>query len=233
MRDAVALAGTATCFFVACGASPASRSDERADTASTHVHHFNEPAKYAERWNDPQRDAWQKPEEITRALGLSAGEAVADLGAGTGYLIPFLREAVGEGGKVIAIDIEKAMVDYLRDAASKKGWTNVTVRQSKVDDPSLDKGEVHAVVILNTWHHIANRIAFAKGLRAAIKPGGYIVIVDFLKEETEGFGPPAPMRLAEHTVVDELRGAGFEAQIVEETLPRHYILRGRRSSVDE
>ncbi len=67
-------------------------------------HHFADPAERAKKWNDPQRDEWQHPEEIIAALAPRPGATIADIGAGTGYMVAHLSKAVGENGTVIAID---------------------------------------------------------------------------------------------------------------------------------
>ncbi len=188
--------------------------------------HFADPERFVAAWNAPERDAWQKPQEILAALQLEPGDAVVDVGAGTGYLTPKLSAAVGPSGSVIASDIEPAMLAFLDEAATKHGWTNVRTLASAPDDPKLAPTSVDAVVTLNTWHHIAEREAFAKKLRAALRPGGVFVVVDFLKEDTAGFGPPLEMRLSAEQVRAELTAAGFEAAVLEETMPRHYVVRG-------
>ncbi len=191
-------------------------------------HHFAKPEEFAKEWNDPARDAWQKPEEIVEALELDPGATVADLGAGTGYLIESLRRAVGEEGQVLALDVEPAMIEFLKERSAAAGWTNVRAVESAHDDPKLAAGSVNGVVTLNTWHHVDARQAFAAKLYDGLAEGGRFVVVDFLPESTEGRGPPPEMRLAAESVVRELESAGFQAEIVEETLPRHYIVVGTK-----
>jgi SAM-dependent methyltransferase len=191
-----------------------------------HEHRFADPARFVEAWNAPERDAWQKPEEIVAALRLEPSATVVDLGAGTGYLVPKLARAVGPSGTVLAADVEPAMLEFLANAAEKEGWTNVRTHALSPDDPELEPGSVDAIVALNVWHHIGDREAYARKLRAALRPGGVFVVVDFLKEETEGFGPPLHMRLTAEEVKRELEAGGLSAEIVDETLPRHYIVRG-------
>jgi cyclopropane fatty-acyl-phospholipid synthase-like methyltransferase len=188
--------------------------------------HFTDPARYVPAWNAPDRDAWQKPEEIVAALGLRPGDTVVDLGAGTGYLLPPLSAAVGPTGTVVALDIEPSMLAFLDEARAKEGWTNVRTHAAALDDPRLPAGGAHAIVTLNVWHHVEAREAYAAKVAAALAPGGAFVIVDFLKAETEGFGPPLAMRLTAEQIVAELTAGGLTAEIVPETMPRHYIVRG-------
>ncbi len=194
-------------------------------------HRFTSPEAFASEWNSAARNQWQKPEEIVAALGLSPGATAADLGAGTGYLIEFLRAAVGPEGRVLALDVEPAMIQFLDERKSDGGWDNVEVRQSAHDDPGLGSATVDAVVTLNTWHHIAGRTAFARKIHAGLSDdGGRFVVVDFIAEPTPGRGPPMEMRLAPDVVIAELEAAGFSATVAEETLPRHYIIVATRSS---
>lgn len=192
--------------------------------------HFQDPERFVAAWNAPERDAYQKPDEIIAAMGIEPGDTVVDLGAGTGYLIPKLSTAVGPEGAVLAADIEPKMLAFLDDAAKKEGWTNVRTHASAPDDPRLEPGSVNAVVALNVWHHVGEREAYAKKLYDALAPGGRFVVVDFLKEDTEGFGPPMEMRLVAEQVVRELTAGGFETSIIEETMPRHYVVVGVKGS---
>lgn len=190
--------------------------------------HFADPQRYTASWNDPGRDAWQKPEEIVAAAGLAPGARVVDLGAGTGYLLPALSAAVGPEGEVVALDVEPAMLAFLDEAIAKEGWKNVRTHRAAYDDPGLIEASVDAVVTLNVWHHVEGRPAYAKRVLQALKPGGRFVVVEFLKEPTEGFGPPLEMRMSAEEVAADLRAGGFEVQVLTESLPRHAIIRGVR-----
>lgn len=224
-----------TALAVGCQTSSASSSsppqEAKQDMEGAHRgDHFIDPKRFVSSWNAPERDAWQKPEEILAAMNVQPGSTVVDLGAGTGYLIDELSAAVGSEGTVIAADIEPAMLAFLEDAARKEGWTNVRTHASRPDDPQLPPSSVDAIVALNVWHHVGDREDYAAKLREALRPGGVFVIVDFLAEETDGFGPPLKMRLSAERVIEELQAGGLAASVVEETLPRHYIVRGVKSS---
>jgi ubiquinone/menaquinone biosynthesis C-methylase UbiE len=194
--------------------------------------HFADPEQFVPSWNDPARDAWQKPEEIVRALELSPGATVVDLGAGTGYLLPFLSEAVGPEGQVLAADVEPAMLAFLEGAVADEGWVHVRPHKASFDAPQLDPASVDGIVTLNVWHHIEGREAYAAKVFEALKPGAAFVVVDFLAEPTEGFGPPLEMRLSAEQIVAELTAGGLEAEVLPETMPRHYVVRGRRPAAD-
>lgn len=191
--------------------------------------HFDDPSRYVPAWNAPDRDVWQKPDEIVAALGVKPGDTVVDLGAGTGYLLPPLAAAVGPSGTVIALDVEPAMLTFLDEAAKKEGWSNVRTHAAAFDDPKLPAGGAQAIVTLNVWHHVEGREAYAAKIAEALAPGGAFVVVDFLKETTDGFGPPMEMRLTADQVLAELTAGGLKAEILPETMPRHYVVRGVKS----
>lgn len=213
-------------------APPESKSASRGhghDQSHGHNHvgpRFADPEQYAQRWNSPERDARQKPDQVMAILDLSAGMTAVDLGTGTGYFVPRLSAAVGGGGKVLALDIEKTMVDYVRKRAADEGWTNVEARVVAADDPGLAAGSVDRVLLVNTWHHIARRPAYAKRLLRALRPGGALVIVDVTMDAKRG--PPKHIRVPAANVVKELVDAGFTAEIVGEDLANQYIVRGRK-----
>lgn len=197
-----------------------------------HVHHgplghsFKDAARWAKEFDDPKRDAWQRPAEVVKALGDVAGRTVVDLGAGTGYFVGYLSRAVGEAGKVIAVDIEPDMVRYLGERIAKEGLKNATAKAAEVGDPGLAPASVDRVLTVDTWHHIPERTAYAKKLLAALKPGGMVCIVDFTLESKHG--PPVHHRIKPEQVAKELGDAGLVAEIVKESLPDQYIVVGKR-----
>ena len=91
----------------------AQHEEQQMHDAHTHNHAFSKPDELAKKWNSPERDKWQHPEEIIAALALKQSETVVDVGAGTGYMVAHLSKAVGQDGSVVAIDTSTPMIDYL------------------------------------------------------------------------------------------------------------------------
>jgi ubiquinone/menaquinone biosynthesis C-methylase UbiE len=186
---------------------------------------FSEVERFARHFDGPERDAWQKPAEVVRFLELGAGQIVADIGAGTGYFLPYLSKSAGAEGRVLALDVEPNMVEYMKQRSRKAGLANVEPRQVAGDDPGLAPGSVDHVLVVNTWHHIDDRANYAAKLARALRPNGSVLIVDFTLESDQG--PPKEHRLTAEQVTKELEAGGLRAEIVRgETLPKQYLVRG-------
>ncbi|MBK8254368.1 MAG: class I SAM-dependent methyltransferase [Polyangiaceae bacterium] len=190
------------------------------------IHGFSGAENWAKEFDSPERDAWQKPTEVVSLLQLAPGMKVADIGAGTGYFEPHLSRAVTATGRVFAIDVEPDMVRYLNERIARENLTNVTASKGAFEDPGLAAQSVDRIVIVDTWHHIANRDAYAKKLADALVPGGFVAIVDFTMEASHG--PPKEMRLAPEAIQKELQTAGFVTSLATETLPDQYVVIGTK-----
>jgi ubiquinone/menaquinone biosynthesis C-methylase UbiE len=125
------------------------------------------------------RDEWQQPERVIQSLQIRPGDSIADVGAGSGYFTFLLAQAVGPGGTVYAVDIDKDMTDLVAKKAKEHGAKNVEVILAKPDDSLLPEGSVDLVFTSNTYHHIENRVAYFAGLRKALRPGGRLAIIEF------------------------------------------------------
>lgn len=189
-------------------------------------HRFEKADEWAPVFDDPKRDAWQQPDKVVAALALAPYMAVADIGAGTGYFEKRLADAVGPNGTVIAVDVEPDMVRYLRDRAHREQTPIVEARLGEPADPKLAPGSVDRVLIVDTWHHLDDRVAYGKKLAAALKPGGFVMVVDFTQESDKG--PPKQHRLPPSEVIEELTAAGLKASVVEVGLPDQYVVKASR-----
>ena len=112
-------------------------------------------------------------------LGIGPGDRVADLGAGGGYFTFRLAEAVGESGRVYAVDVDDDMVDYLTQQARERGAANVAVVRGEFEDPKLPDGEIDLLFTCNTYHHIADRSAYFRRVLVDLAPSGRVAIVEF------------------------------------------------------
>jgi len=188
---------------------------------------FSDAQAFSKSFDDPARDAWQRPAEVIEQMKIAPGSVVADLGTGTGYFVGWLSRAVGPSGKVLALDVEAEMIRFVAQRAEQQQLSNVEPRQVAADDPGLAAGSVARVLIVDTWHHIDERAQYARKLAAALAPGGEVWIVDFTADSD--IGPPARYRVSPEQAVSELEAGGLKAEIVQgETLPKQYIVRGAR-----
>ena len=185
-----------------------------------HLEHHFDPKESALRWDDPKRNLWQLPDRVMAALHLKQGHIAADIGAGTGYFSVRLAKSKA-APKVYAVDIEPAMVSYVRERAAKEGLPNVIAVQAAADHPNLPE-PVDVILIVNTYHHIGGRVAYFRKLAASIKPGGRVAIIDF--KPNSPVGPPKEFRFPPEQFKSELGQAGYEFVAEHTFLPRQYFL---------
>lgn len=219
----------ATSLTAACGGHAATATPTGAGGHHAGGHHadhadhgFGDAARWAEVFDDPARDAWQRPDEVVRLLGVGPGLTVADVGAGTGYFERRLSHQVGSAGRVLALDVEPAMVAYLEERGRREMWRGVEARLVPGDDPQLGEADVDRILIVDTWHHLPDRAAYGAKLARALRAGGQLAVVDFTPDAP--MGPPPAMRLTAEQVAAELGAVGLEATIVDETLPHQYVV---------
>ncbi|HET9024431.1 MAG TPA: class I SAM-dependent methyltransferase [Burkholderiaceae bacterium] len=191
-----------------------------AQAPHTHQHGFAGAEHWAKVFDDPARDAWQKPHEVVQALELKPDTVVADIGAGTGYFAVRLAHMTPKG-RVYAVDIEPDMVKYLGERAQKSGLKNLTPVLGTPGDPRLPE-KVDLVLMVDVYHHIDQREAYFRELAGRLKPGGRIAIIDFTRESP--VGPPPASRIAANEVMAEMKLAGYVLTNEHKILPNQYFL---------
>jgi cyclopropane fatty-acyl-phospholipid synthase-like methyltransferase len=190
-----------------------------------HAHHrFSNADDWARRFEDPARDAWQRPDEVVRLLALKDDAVVADIGAATGYF-PVRVARVVPQGRVYGVDVESSMVDYLKARAERENLGNLRTVLAALDDPKLPEA-VDLVMLVNTYHHLQDRPAYFARLTEKVKPGGRLVIIDFRKNSS--MGPPASAKLDPSEVTAELAQAGWVPSHSHQGLPEQYFLEFKR-----
>jgi SAM-dependent methyltransferase len=191
-----------------------------AQTPQTHQHQFKDAEKWAHVFDDPKRDEWQKPHQVIQALKLAPDAVVADVGAGTGYFSARLATMLPKG-KVYAVDVEPDMVKHLAERAKREGRKNMQAVQGAPDDAKLPE-KVDLILFVDVHHHIDKREQYFRKLRASLKPGGRVAIIDFRLDAREG--PPRAARIAPEKVKAELKSAGYSLAEEHGFLPNQYFL---------
>jgi len=191
-----------------------------AQTPDTHSHRFGDAEKWAKVFDDPARDAWQKPHEVIEALALAPDAVVADIGSGTGYFAARLARFVPKG-RVYGVDTEPDMVKYLAGRASREGLRNLTSIAGLPADPRLPD-KVDLVLMVNVFHHIADRENYFRRLRGSLNAGASVAIIDFRADSKRG--PPTRERIPPGRVKAEMSAAGYAAVKEHAFLPDQYFL---------
>lgn len=187
-------------------------------------HGFGDTEKYIKRFEDPVRAEWQKPDLVVDMLELKPGMNVADIGAATGYFTRRMARKIMPGGYAMAVDLEEGFFPYLLTRAHEEDVFNVFPVKGLPDDPLLPDRSLDVILIVDTLHHISERDEYYKKLKASLREGGRVVVVDFKKDEEIPVGPGPEMRLRAVDVQKEFEAAGFSVEIDAETLPYQYIL---------
>ena len=178
---------------------------------------------YIARLEDPMRDAYQKPQEVIKALNIREGEVIADLGAGSGYFTLRLAEAVGKTGRVYAVDVNPDMVRHLNRRVRDLKVGNVATILCAPDDPLLADGSIDRFFICDTWHHIEGHAKYLALVKRMLKPGGQVIMVDFKKAKTP-VGPPMEIRIDRDDLVREMETNGFQLAAEHPFLEYQYFL---------
>lgn len=191
-----------------------------AQSPHTHDHSFSDAQKWAQIFDDPKRDAWQKPHEVIQALKLKPDAVVADIGSGTGYFSARFA-SMAPKGRVYGIDTEPGMVKYLAERAKREGLKNLFAVAATRGDPRLPE-KADLVILVDVYHHIEDRARYFRQLQNSLKSGGRVAVIDFRMDSPNG--PPKAARIVPDRVKAELEQAGYVLAAEHEFLPNQYFL---------
>lgn len=171
----------------------------------------------------PDRDLWQRPDQIMDAMAIADASVVADIGAGSGWFTLRLARRVGPQGLVYAEDVQKEMITAISRRVIREGFNNVKPWLGANNDPRLPAASLDAVLLVDAYHEIEDRVTMLSKLAASLKPQGRIGIVDFRLDGT-GPGPAPEERVSPDVVVNDAKKAGLRLIRQEPFLPYQYFL---------
>ena len=171
----------------------------------------------------PDRDRWQRPDRIMDILGIADASRVADVGAGSGWFTIRLARRVGPQGIVFAEDVQQEMLNAISRRVQREGLANVRPVLGRGADPRLPEGSLDAVLIVDAYHEIEDRVTLLANVARALKPQGRIGVIDF-RAEGGGPGPDLDERVAPELVIADAQRAGLRVVGNETFLPYQYFL---------
>jgi predicted methyltransferase len=170
----------------------------------------------------PDRDAWQRPDQVMDKLLIAERSVVADLGAGGGWFTVRLAGRVGPHGIVYAQDVQKQMIEAITRRIARAELRNVKIVLGTQANPRLP-GPIDAALIVDTYHELEQPVAMLGHVGKALKPGGRIGIIEF-KKDGWGPGPPMDERMNPEPIVRDAEAAGLRLLSRETFLRYQYML---------
>ena len=153
-------------------------------------------------FEDPKRDEKLQPERVMDVLGIKEGSSVADIGAGSGWFTVRAARRVGNNGAVYAVEINSDYLKHIEERAKREKLPNIRTILGKEDDPLLDANSVDAVLLLKTYHEIAQPVRLLINVRRALRTGALLGIID-REGDADSHG------IDKATVIAEAGRAGF------------------------
>lgn len=171
----------------------------------------------------PDRDLWQRPDQVMDAMGIADASVVADIGAGSGWFTIRLARRVGPQGLVYAEDVQPEMINAITRRVQREGLTNVRAVRGQNSDPRLPPRSLDAILVVDAYHEVEDRVTMLTNLARALKPQGRIGVVDFKLDGT-GPGPSPEERVSPDVVVKDAAKAGLRLVSQEPFLQYQYLL---------
>jgi ubiquinone/menaquinone biosynthesis C-methylase UbiE len=171
----------------------------------------------------PDRVLWQKPDQIMDAVHVAERSKVADIGAGAGWFTIRLAQRVGPKGLVYAQDVQLLMLNAIKRRVQREGWQNVETRQAHGTDPNLPANALDAILMVDAYQEVENRVTYLRNLAKALKPTGRIGIVNW-KPGRGGPGPDEPNERVERSVVEADAAAAGLRVLAQENLQYQYLM---------
>jgi len=178
----------------------------------------------------PERIFEENPDLAVDLLDLKPGMSVADVGAGTGYFSVRMSRKVGPTGRVYASDLQEPMLKRLARNAAREKIRNIETVLATESDPNLPLGMIDLILMVDVYHEFSQPQEMLRKLRASLKPGGRMVLLEYRKEDpTVPIRPEHKMSVAEAKL--EVEAEGFKLTQKIDKLPRQHVLVFTRSDL--
>jgi precorrin-6B methylase 2 len=170
-----------------------------------------------------KREREERTDLLLEALALQPGMVVADIGAGTGYLSRRMAPLVMPGGKIIALDLQPEMVNFLQTGVKRSGLSQIEVRLSSVDDIKLPKNSIDMTIMVDVYHELAYPYEVMSSIMQALKPRGRIIFVEYKAEDARV--PIKPLhKMSEAQIKREAGIFSLEWERTVSTLPWQHVV---------
>lgn len=171
----------------------------------------------------PEREDEEAPSKAIELLDLKPGMTVADIGAGSGYYSSRIARRVGAAGHVYATDIQAGMIAILERRIKSEGLANVSTILGAMDDPRLPPNAIDLAIMVDVYHELQQPQLFLQRLKAALKPDGRLVLLEYRKED-----PRIPIleahKMSVAEVDQEMKAEGYAIDKVIEDLPWQHLI---------
>ncbi len=169
------------------------------------------------------RDEEEGPAQMREQLHIKPGMTVCDMGCGNGYHTLPLAQLVGENGKVYAVDVQPQMIEMLKQNIASKGLKNIVPINSSYHDPKLPPDTCDMILLVDVYHEFSHPVQMLAGMRAALKPDGQLVLVEFRAEDkTVPIKPEHKMSKAQ--INKEMTANGFKLVREYDGLPWQHLM---------
>ncbi|MCH7994165.1 MAG: class I SAM-dependent methyltransferase [Planctomycetes bacterium] len=193
----------------------------------------NDFDSWLDRFEVESREIYTERNRLVDDVGIRPGMVVADIGSGTGFYVMLFAKKASPGGKVIAVDIIPEFLERIRQRADAEKLTNVETSLCDEDTIYLPPASIDLAFICDTYHHFEYPMSTMTSLYVAMKPGGEVVLVDFIRDpESSDAWVLGHVRAGQEVVIKEVESAGF--QLVDkgghiDYLKKNYVLRFRKA----